>query len=122
MVDVGGDDGAAARDLVTDEFRRDLVGDRRAKAGAVARKGRAAQILAGGDELHFLGDDALARIVKLGDVAARLGAQQLEAGTVELLHRQLFAGLEAIIFGLAGAALIFLDIAARQDPVAAALG
>ena len=40
---------------------------------------RAAQIFARGDEFHFLGDEALARIVKLGDVRARLGAQRLDA-------------------------------------------
>ena len=35
--------------------------------------------LSGGDELHLFGDDALAGVIHLGDVAARLGAHQLEA-------------------------------------------
>ena len=55
-----------------------------------SRQRAAAQIFAGGDELHLLGDDALARIIQLGDVLARLGAQQLDAVAVELRHRSAF--------------------------------
>ena len=49
--------------------------DAGAEAVAVGQR-RAAQILARGDVFHFLGDQALARIMKLGDIPARLGAQQ----------------------------------------------
>ena len=49
MVDVGGDDHAAASDFVADQLGRDLF--------------------AVGDVLHFLGDDALAGVVHLREVA-----------------------------------------------------
>ena len=58
----------AARDLIAHEFGGDLARDGGAEGIAVGQRG-AAEIFAGGDELHFLGDDALTRIVKLGDVA-----------------------------------------------------
>ena len=51
------------------EFRRDLVGDRRRRSDCRRRSARAAEIFARGDEFHLLGDDALARIVELRDVA-----------------------------------------------------
>ena len=40
-------------------------------------------------------------------------------GAVELRHREKLAALQAIVLRLAGAALIFFHIAARQNPVAA---
>ena len=49
MIDVGGDDHAAAGDFVADEFRR--------------------QLFLVGDEAHLFGDDALAGVVHLGEVA-----------------------------------------------------
>ena len=51
MIDVGGNDRAAARDLVADEIGR--------------------QPFADGDELHLGGDLALARVMELRDAAAR---------------------------------------------------
>ena len=97
------------------------IGNGGAEAVAVGQRA-AAQIFARGDEFHFLGDEALARIMKLGDIRPGLARSSLTPCAVELRHRQHFAALQAIIFGLAGAAVIFLDIAARQNPVAAAGG
>ena len=72
MVDVGRDDGAAARDFVAHEFRRDEGGQRRAKTFAVGdgclralQHFLAAEILALGDVDHFLGDDAGARRIRI---------------------------------------------------------
>ncbi len=68
MVDIVGDDGAAARDFVADEFGGDVVGDRRAKVLTVADvtgdKG-AANVLAMRDIFHLGGDDAAAGVVHL---------------------------------------------------------
>ena len=93
MVDVGGNDRPAARDFGAHEFRRDLVRDRRAEAVAIARQGAAPQVFARRDIFHFLGNNTLTRVMDLGDVAARLGAQQLDAAAVELRHGQLFTDL-----------------------------
>jgi hypothetical protein len=61
VVDVGGDDGAAAGDLVADEFGGDEVGDGGAEilavAALVARR-FAAEVLALGDIFHLGRDDA----------------------------------------------------------------
>ena len=59
MMDVGGDDGAAARDFAADELRVDLF--------------------ALGDKLHFLGDDALAARVHLRHVARAVCARRCQA-------------------------------------------
>ena len=73
MVDVGGDDGAAARDFVAHEFRRDEGGQRAAELFAVGERGLgavehlfAAEVLAFGDVDHFLGDDAGAGPIRIG--------------------------------------------------------
>ncbi len=70
VVDIGRDDGAAAGDLVADEFRRDEVGDCGAEILAVADdlgvRGTAL-VLANGDEFHFRRDDAATGIFVLGD-------------------------------------------------------
>ena len=58
MVDVGGDDHAAAGDFVADQLGRELF--------------------LVGDEVHFFGDDALARVVHLGEVPG--GVFRLAAG------------------------------------------
>ena len=58
MVDVGGDDHASAGDFVADQLGRELFFV--------------------GDEGHFFGDDALARVVHLGEVAG--GVFRLAAG------------------------------------------
>ena len=82
VVDVGGDDGAAARDLVADEFRGDEFGDRGAEVLAVgAAFGGAfqrllpAQVLAMRDVDHLFGDDAGAGEFELRDQLARLAAE-----------------------------------------------
>src|SRR6185312_15623431 len=119
VVDVGGDDGAAPRDLAAHEFRRDLAWDVRAE-GLAVRQRAAPQILSRRDEAHFLGDDAGPRVVELRDVAALLGAQRLQPRAVELRDREQLAALEPVVLGLADAAFVFLDVAPRDDPIAAA--
>ncbi len=121
MVDVGRDDGAAARDFGAHEFGRHQRGNVGAEALAVGKL-RAAEILAHRDVFHLLGDDAGAGIFELGDVAAGLGAQRLQPGAVELRHRQELARLQAVVLGTALPALVFLDVAAGENPVAAKRG
>ena len=90
MVDVGGDDGAAAGDLIADELRRYLVGDVCAPrvAGMLVgqRIGRCLCVLAelsqahvftDSDILHLRRDDALLRVPKLGDRMAGGGPEGL---------------------------------------------
>ena len=81
MVDVGRDDGAAARDLVAHEFRRDERRDRGAEALAVGERLRcvgerrlSGEVLAVGDVDHLLGDDAGAGELVLRDGLARRAA------------------------------------------------
>jgi hypothetical protein len=81
VVDVGRNDGAAARDFVADEFRRDHVryccaealprvlrGDESGKRGQHLL---ALQVLANRDELHLRRDDTAAGVMHLRDVHAR---------------------------------------------------
>jgi hypothetical protein len=78
VVDVVGDDRAAAGDFVADEFGGDVIGDGGAEALAVADifgEAGAAEILALGDIFHLGRDDAAAGVVHLADVGAGLGAQ-----------------------------------------------
>src|SRR3546814_18650370 len=79
VVDVVGDDRAAAGDLVADEFGGDVIGDACAKVLPVTRGGLAAlgaaEVFADGDIFHLGRDDAFAGIVHLADVHARPGAQ-----------------------------------------------
>ncbi len=121
MIDVGRDDGAAARDFLTNEFRRHLIGDIRAEGFAVGQS-RAAEIFADRDIFHLLGDDSGARIFELCDALSGFGAQRLQAAAVKLRNREKLAGPQAVVFGAAVAAGIFLDIAARDDPIAAHRG
>ena len=81
VVDIGGDDGAAARHFSAHEFRRDEGGQRGAEALSVCEAGfsllgraLASDILAMGDEDHLLGDDPGPRQFELrhGSAAARL--------------------------------------------------
>ena len=94
MINVGGDDGAAARDFITDEFGRDQMGDRGAKGLACMLAQHplghffafgtcgaqtfdvllAAEIFANRDKLHFRGNDPAAGVVHLRDVGTGLGA------------------------------------------------
>ncbi len=83
MIDVVGNDGAAAGDFVADEFRGDELGNAGAEAlaGVLAFQqfGQAVETLvfADGDKFHFRRDDALTCIVHLRDIAAGLGAARL---------------------------------------------
>src|SRR5690606_39958862 len=77
MVDVGGEDGAAARNLVTDEFRGHELRYCGAEAVAVGerlgggfRRLPAAEVLALGDVDHLLGDDAGAGALEPGTRSA----------------------------------------------------
>jgi hypothetical protein len=82
VVDVRGQDGAAARHLVAHELRGDLLGDRgpeglsrvsRLQLAQVLAGACAAQVLANRDELHLRGDHATARVG--GPCATREGAR-----------------------------------------------
>ena len=82
MVDVGRDDGAAARDFAAHEFRRDERRHRGAEAFAVVMRGLravehllAAEVFALGDVDHLLGDDAGAGPFELRDRLAGRGAR-----------------------------------------------
>ena len=83
MVDVGGNDGAAAGHFVAHEFGRDDGGNRGAEtvagmlAGEEFRQIVAALVFADGDKFHFRRDDALARVVHLGHVHAGFGLARL---------------------------------------------
>ncbi len=126
MVDIVGNDRAAARDLVPDEFGRDVIGDRGAEILAVADQCilqlSAAHILADRDIFHFGGDDAAPGVMHLADVRAGLCAQRAfhDVGELRDAGGAIGAG-QAVVFGADLARVIFLDIAARDDPVAAQL-
>ncbi len=127
VVDVRGDDGTAARHFVTHEFGRDDVGDRRApalRAGAVGGdqlgSHLAPQVLALGHIFHLGRDDAAAGIMHLGDVHPRLRAQHALCHIGEGRHAAAAIGPQlAVVFRPDLARGIFLDVAARQDPLAA---
>ncbi len=75
MIDVGGNDRAAARDFGANELRRDEIGNRRAEAltrmlarhqlGQRAQRFLAFQVLADRDEFHLRRDDAAPRVMHL---------------------------------------------------------
>ena len=97
VVDVGGDDGAAARDLAAHELGRDELRDVGAEALAIGKRllgplqgGHAAQIFAVRDIGHLLGDDAGAGEFELGDSLER--AQPL---TLSLSHQARLGELAA---------------------------
>ena len=121
MVDVAGDDGAPARDLAAHEFRRHEGRHRGAKAFAVGERRLgafelllAAEVFAGGDVDHLLGDDAGAGEFELRDHVA------VEAAQRPVMGGERFGGMAgadiAVVFRLDVAALIFLDAAAFLDP------
>src|SRR5579864_8250377 len=116
MIDIRRNDGAAARHLVAYEFRRDLVGDRRAEGISVSQR-RAPQILSRCDEFHLLGDDSCTGMVELRNIAARLRAQGLASGAIELRYRKRLTQLKTIVLRLARASLVGLDVAAGEYPV-----
>ena len=121
VVDVAGDDGAAARDLGAHEFRRDEGGDFGAKAFAVGERGfrafellLAAEVFALGDVDHLFRDDAGAGEFELRDLVAVEAAQRL------VVRGEGFCGMRgadiAVVFRLDVAALILLDAAALLHP------
>ena len=121
MVDVAGNDGAAARDLAADELRRDEGGDFGAKAFAVGERGFgalelnfAAEVLALGDVDHLFGDDAGAGEFELRDLVA------VEAAQRRVVRGEGLCGMRgadiAVVFRLDVAALVFLDAAALLHP------
>src|SRR5712675_1505360 len=113
MVDVAGNDGAAARDLAADELGGDEGRHFGAKTFAVGEGCLgtrellfAAEILALGDIDHLLGDDAGAGKFKLRDLVAVEAAQRL------VMRNEGLRGMRgadiAIVFRLDVTALIFL--------------
>ncbi len=120
MVDVRGDDGAAARDFVADELGRDVIGDAGAEALAVADiagEAFAAEILALGDIFHLGRDDAAAGIMHLGDVLPRPGAQGAPDHVGEGADAAAAIRAElAVVLGPDLAPVIALDVAAPLDP------
>ena len=139
MVDVGGDDGAAAGHLVTHEFGRDDLGDAGPQAialqahfavqvGLVLGHPLTLAVLAQGDVLHFGRDDALACIVHLRDVAAGLGAARLalQGSGFAAQHFDAFGialvQLAAIVQDVVQTAFVGFAVAACLDPLAAHRG
>ena len=127
VVDVGRDDGAAARDFAAHEFRRDEGRQRAAELLAVGeccfralQLFLAAEILALGDVDHFLGDDARARPFVLGDWLAIQSAIGLRR--VGEIARQMLAADIAVVDRLDGPAFVLLDAAALLHPVDARAG
>ena len=124
VVDIGGQDGAAAGDFGAHEVGRHLVGNVGAEILAIAQRGGGVQfgplhVLADGDVFHLGGDDAGAGIGQLGRSLARLGPERLAPGAIEHRHADGLARLEAVILGAMGAAGIMLDVAALENPLLA---
>ena len=122
VVDVVGDDRAAAGDLVADELGRDEIGDGGAEILAIAGDEQllAAEILADGDIFHLGGDDAAARVVHLADVIAGARAKHALAYAREGGDAAAPVRAEmAVVFGADLALGDLLDVAAAADPVAA---
>ncbi|MCY1525003.1 hypothetical protein D9M68_599660 [compost metagenome] len=139
VVDVGGDDGAAAGHFVAHELGRDDA--RNARAHRVARHAfrallvgevfghpLALAVLAQGHVFHFGRDDAAACVVHLGDVGARLGAARRalqRRGTGAQLGQALRVAvfvLGAVVQRVVRAAFITFGVAALDDPGAAHVG
>ena len=121
VIDVGRDDGAAARDLVAHELRRDVLRDGGAEALAVSDGGlgackrrRAAEVLAMRDVDHLLGDDAGLRELVLRHRLARQPAQRHRL--VREIARQVLARDVAVVLRLDVAAGVLLDAAALAHP------
>jgi hypothetical protein len=116
--------GAAAGDLLADEFRRHVIGNAGAEILAVADQRTvrrlAAEIFADGDIFHFRCDDTGAGIGDLGYGLAVSGAQRLIAD--RKFRRQPLAGGKAVILRFDMAAVIGFDVAACGDPVLALPG
>ena len=127
VVDVGGNDGAAAGNLIADKFRGDEFRDLRPEALTLLNlrlgvfdRFLATKILALGDVDHFLGDDPGLGIFKLRQRASTCAAQRLVLD--RKLAGEIFSRRPAIIFRLHIAALVHLDMAALQHPIGAVAG
>ncbi|MNQ73981.1 hypothetical protein D3C85_887290 [compost metagenome] len=140
VVDVGRNDGAAARDLVSHELGGDGGRNGRAErlarvlaqqaldhllavGTAVAQRLQivlAAQALADRHVLHFRRDDAPARVMHLRDIGAGRGAARRPL-QVKAHRRQLGIG-QAFLAVVAGRARQHFRIAALLDPRAAQFG
>ena len=120
VIDVGGDDRAAARDLAHHEFRRHEFRDFRAKTLAVGDgRGRvldrrlAREILAMRDIDHLFGDDPGAGEFELGDELAGIaGAQRPGRGA----ERRQMIGRDGAVVLRPDRAALDRGIAARRDP------
>src|SRR5690606_28665994 len=144
VVDVGGDDGAAAGDFVADKLGGDLLGDGGAEglAAVLTPEGVARavgghfeevagalelHVFADGDELHLGGDDAGAGVGELGDDLAGAGAEDGAAAAIEGFEGvaaaflfglgAVFFGEVAVVDGLEFAAGDDLGVGAFGDPV-----
>ncbi len=120
MIDVVGNDGPAAGDLVANEFRRHIIGNRGtervpAALGLLGQPG-AADILADGDIFHLGRNDALPGVGELGDRRPVARPERLAAGAVEQRNRTGLAQRQPIVLGADVAALIGFDVAAPLDP------
>ncbi len=137
VVDVGRDDGAAARHLVAHELGRDALRDRgaaRIAAQTLLALGVArvlghpfvAAVLAQRDELHLRRDDAASRVVQLRHVASGDGAPRRALQAVGLAAQRGDAGGNrtgrrraqalAVVHRRGGAAGVGLGVAAPGDP------
>ncbi len=124
VVDVGGDDRAAARDLLADEFGRDVFGDGGAPGLALGllREALAAEILALRDIFHLGGDDPAAGIMHLAEVGAGLRAQHPPGDIGKGGDAARAVGPQlAIVLRPDFARRVILDIAALELPRAAQL-
>ena len=126
MVDIIRNDRTATGNFVADEFGRDIIGDRRAKAFAIAfifGKARATQILAFNNIFHFGCDDAFTGIMHLADIHAGFGAEHLFADIGEWRDAAAAVGPKlTIVFGLDLALGDFSHITALYDPRTADFG
>ena len=136
VIDVVRDDGAAAGDFGTHEFRRDFGRDAGAEvlarvlageqgghffAGFAGRPqgfdiGGAIEVLTDRHVFHFRRDDAFTGVMHLADVGAGLGAARLavQAGEAQFVQR-LVVGALATEFGTQVGQ--FLGVAALGDPL-----
>ncbi len=119
MIDIGGNDGAARRDFLTDKLRRHIIGDLRAKTLAIADqllfRSFTSEIFPDGDEFHFRRDDAGPRIGKLRHGLAPRRPERLMAHGK--FRRQALAGRKAVILRFDVTPVVSGDIATGHDPV-----
>ena len=122
VIDVGRDDGAAARHFRAHEFRGDEERHFGAEAFAVVmaflrdvEHCLPPEIFALGDVDHFLGDDALARPFELGD--GRVADSAHRPRCVGEIAGEMLAGDVAVVDRLDRAAVVLFDAAALLHPL-----